>query len=196
MDDKLKKPSSRKRDKEARISRVVNQEKSLEEIVFSENEESALNRVVVMDDLMNEAFNSHDKDVNSTMNLLMTKLSHHNNISVLLVCHELYRKGPNSVLLCDQLTRMHLHSVANAQRARKYVCNYLTDEDEKAQYNELFKEHVLSVGDSVNGKRRGSTFVKFSSQSGEDGGIRAGRFLTFNECNHSVVHELSRKKKY
>ena len=39
VDDKLKKPSSRKRDKEGRISRVVNQEKSFEEIVFSENEE-------------------------------------------------------------------------------------------------------------------------------------------------------------
>ena len=154
MDDKLKKPSSRKRDKEGRISSrvVVNQEKSLEEIVFSENEVSAPNRVVVMDDLINESFNSHDKDMNSMMNLLMTKLSHHDNISVLLVCHELYPKGPNSVLLCDQLTGMHLHSVANAQKARNYVCNYLTDEDEKARYNELFKEHVLSVGDSVNGK--------------------------------------------
>ena len=161
VDDKLKKPPSRKRDKEGRISRVVNQEKSLEEIVFSENEESALNRVVVMDDLMNEAFNSYDKDVNSMMNLLMTKLSHHNNISVLLVCHELYPKGPNSVLLHDQLTGMHLHSIANAQKARNYVCNYLTDEDEKAQYNELFKEHVLNVGDSVNGKQRGSIFIKF-----------------------------------
>ena len=38
VDDKLKKPSSRKRDKEGKISRVVNQEKSMEEIVFSENE--------------------------------------------------------------------------------------------------------------------------------------------------------------
>ena len=76
VDDKLKKPSFRKRDKEGRISRVVNQEQSLEEIVFSENEESTPNRVVVMDDLMNEAFNSCDKDVNSMMNLLMTKLSH------------------------------------------------------------------------------------------------------------------------
>ena len=92
VDEKLKKPSSRKRDKEGRISKVVNQEKSLEEINFSENKESALNRVVVMDDLMNKAFNSCDKDVNSTMNLLMMKLSHHNNISVLLVCHELYPK--------------------------------------------------------------------------------------------------------
>ena len=66
---------------------------------------------------MNEAFISRDKEVNSMMNLLMTKLSHHNNISVLLVCHELYPKGSNSVLLRDQLTGMHLHVVANVQKA-------------------------------------------------------------------------------
>ena len=79
------------------------------------------------------------------------------------------------------------------------MCNYLTDEDEKTQYNELFKEHVLNVGDSVNGKGRGSTFVKFSSQGGVNGegggGVRASRSFTFNERDHSVVHELSRKKK-
>ena len=90
--------------------------------------------------------------MNSTVDLLMTKLNHHSNISVLLDCHELYPKGPNSVLLHDQLTGMHLHSVSNVQKARNYVCNYLTDENKKAQYNELFKEHVSNVGDSVNGK--------------------------------------------
>ena len=52
-----------------------------------------------MDDLVNDDFNLKEKEVNSTMNLLMTKLSHHNNILVLIVCHELYPKGPNSVLL-------------------------------------------------------------------------------------------------
>ena len=89
---------------------------------------------------------------------------------------------------------MHLHSVANAHKARNYMCNYLTDEDEKAQHNKLFKKHLLNVGDSVNVKRRGSIFIKFSSQGGEGGGIRADRFLTFNERDHSVIHELSRKK--
>ena len=88
---------------------------------------------------------------------------------------------------------MQLHSVANVQKERNYVCEYLTDQDEKAQYNKLFKEHVLNVGDSVNGKRRGSIFIKFPSQGGEGGGIRAGRFFIFNERDHSVVHELSRK---
>ena len=62
-----------------------------------------------------------ETEINSTMNLLMTKLSHHNNISVLIVCHELYPKGPNSVLLREQLTGMHLHSVANAQKAKNYI---------------------------------------------------------------------------
>ena len=92
------------------------------------------------------------------MNLLMTKLSHHNNISVLLVCHELYPKGTNSVLLREQLTGMHLHAMANAQKAKSYVCNYLADEEEKCQYNQLFKEHILDVNNSVKGKRRGSVF--------------------------------------
>ena len=89
----------------------------------------APNRVIVMDDLMNEAFNSRDKEVNSTMNLLMTKLSHHNNTSVLLVCHELYRIWHSMVLLREQLTGIHLHAVANAQKAKNYICNYLADKD-------------------------------------------------------------------
>ena len=67
----------------------MNEHRDLEQIVFSEDENNAPNRVVVMDDLMNEAFSSRDNEINSTMNLLMTKLSHHNNISVLIVCHEL-----------------------------------------------------------------------------------------------------------
>ena len=85
-----------KRDKHRSL---LNEHKDLEEIVFGESENNTPNRVIVMDDLMNDAFNPKDKEVNSTMNLLMTKLSHHNNISVLIVCYELYPKGPNSVLL-------------------------------------------------------------------------------------------------
>ena len=172
----------------------MNEHRDLEQIVFSEDLNNAQNRVVVMDDLMNEAFNSRDKEINSTMNLLMTKLSRHNNISVLIVCHELYPKGPNSVLLREQLTGMHLHSVANAQKAKNYICNYLTDDDEKCQYNQLFKEHVLDIGDSVKGRRCGSIFIKFSSPTvSEDSGLRAGRFLTFNERDHSVIHELTKR---
>ena len=68
----------------------------MEDIVFGENEKSALNRVIVLDDLMTEAFGVWDNE--SMMNLLMTKLSHHNNVSVLIVCHECYPKGKNSVL--------------------------------------------------------------------------------------------------
>ena len=65
------------------------------------------------------------------------------------------------MLLRDRLTGIHLHSVANTQKAKNYVCNYSTD-DEKAQYNQLLKEHVLDVVDGVKGKCRGSIFVKFS----------------------------------
>ena len=149
-----------------------------------------------MDDLINKAFNSRDKEVNSMMNLLMTKLSHHNNISVLLVCHELYPKGTNSVLLREQLTGMHLHTVANAQKAKNYVCNYLADEDEKCQYNQLFKEHILDVNDSVKGKRRrGSVFIKFSPSVSEENGLTVGRILTFSDKDHSVIHEISRGQK-
>ena len=84
----------------------------------SKSENEVPNRVIVMDNLMNEAFNSRDKEVNSMMNLLITKLSHHNNISVLLVCHELYPKGPSCVLLREHLTGMHLHAVQMRKRPR------------------------------------------------------------------------------
>ena len=172
---------------------LMNERRDLEQIVFSEDENNAPNRVVVMDDLMNEAFNSRDKEIYSRMNLLMTKLSHHDNISVLIVCHELYPKGRNSVLLEEQLTGMHLHSVANTQKAKNYVCNYLTDDDEKCQYNQLFKEHMLDIGDNVKGRRRGSIFIKFPPMVSEDSGLRAGRFLTFNERDHSVIHKLTKR---
>ena len=186
-----KESSSCKRDKHG-VS--ISGKRDIEQIVFSENENNSPNRVVVMDDLMNEAFNSRDKEVTSTMNLLMTKLSHHNNLSVLIVCHELYPKGPNSVLLREQLTGVHLHSVANSQKARNYVHTYLTENDEKAQYNQLFKEYVLDVVDGVKGKHRGSIFIKFSPSVDNETGLTAGRFLTFNERDHSVVHELTKKR--
>ena len=188
--DTAKQQQSRKRDKHGNV--VMKEHQSLEQIVFSKNEHDTPNRVIVMDDLMNEAFNSRDKEVNSMMNLLMTKLSHHNNISVLLVYHELYPKGSNLVLLIEQLRGMHLHTVANVQKAKNYVCNYLADEDEKCQYNRLFKEHILDVNDSIKGKRWGSVFIKFSLSVNEENGLRVGRFLMFNDRNHSVIHEISR----
>ena len=186
-----KKESSSKRDKHGAS---ISSRRDIEQIVFSENENNAPNRVVVMDDLMIEAFNSRDKEVTSTINLLMTKLIHHSSISVLIICHELYPKGPNSVLLRDQSTGIHLHSVANAQKAKNYVCNYLTDDDEKAHYNQLFKEHVLNVVDGVKGKHRGSIFVKFSPIVDNETGLKAGRFLTFSKRDHSVVHELMKER--
>ena len=64
--------------------------------MFNEDQQSTPNRVIVFDDLMTEAFSNKDNE--STMNLIMTKLSHHNNLSILIVCHELYPKGKNSVL--------------------------------------------------------------------------------------------------
>ena len=162
--------------------------------MFSKSKNEVPNRVIVMDNLMNKAFNSRDKEVNSMMNLLMTKLSHHNNISVLLVCHELYPKGPNCVLLREQLTGMHLHAVANVQKAKNYVCNYLVDEDKKCQYNQLFKEHILDINDSTKGKRHGSMFIKFSPLVSEENRLRVGRFLTFNNRDHSVIHKISKRQ--
>ena len=75
----------------------------------------------------------------------MTKLSHHNNVSVLIVCHKLYPKGSNSVLMREQLTGVHIHSVANLQIPRNFIKNYLLDDDEKKQFDKLFKEHFLML---------------------------------------------------
>ena len=100
-------------------------------IVYDEDESNSPNHVVVLDDLMSEAFNSKNKQMSQAMDLLMTKLSHHNNVSVLIVCHELYPKGPNSVLMREQLTGVHIHSVANLQNPRNFIKNYLSDDDEK-----------------------------------------------------------------
>ena len=111
----------------------------MEDIVFGENEKTTPNRVIVLDDLMTEAFGVWDNK--SMMNLLMTKLSHHNNISMLIVCHELYPKGKNSVLFRD--TGIHLHSIANQQKVKKYIYSYLSDDQEKRHYDQLFNEHIL-----------------------------------------------------
>ena len=67
-----------------------------EDVVFAETEQTTPNRVIMLDDLMTEAFNVRDNEV--MMNLLIMKSSHHNNMSILIVCHELYPKGKNSVL--------------------------------------------------------------------------------------------------
>ena len=66
-----------------------------EDIVYGEDEKTVPNRMIVFDDLMTEAFGNKDNE--STMNLITTKLSHHNNLSVLIVCHELY---PKARVLC------------------------------------------------------------------------------------------------
>ena len=95
------------------------QQQDLEDIVFSEDEKSAPSRVMVFDDLMTEAFSNHQNE--ATMNLFTTKLSHPNNVSILIVCHKLYPKGKNSVLFHDQLTGVHLQAIANQQRIRRYV---------------------------------------------------------------------------
>ena len=167
---------------------VVKATSDKEDTVFGESEKTAPNRIIVMDDLMTNAFNVRDND--ATMTLLMTKLSHHNNISVLIVCHELYPKGNNSILFQDQLTEVHLHSIANQQKAKRYVDSYLTDDKERKHYDQLFNEHSLCINDSLKGNRRGSILIKFTlSPYQHSTRRRIGRFLTFNEHDFSVVHE-------
>ena len=156
------------------------------DIVYGEDEKTAPNRMIVFDDLMTEAFS--DKDNESTMNLITTKLSHHNNLSVLIV----YPKGKSSMLFKEQLTGVHLRAIANQQRIRRYVYGFLTNDIEKRQFDKLFNEHVLRVNDSLNGNRRGSVFIHFMPGlcTDHEGSLqRIGRFLTFNECGYSVVHE-------
>ena len=146
--------------------------------------------MIVFDDLMTEAFSNKDNE--STMNLIITKLSHHNKLSVLIVCHELYPKGKSSVLFREQLTGVHLHAIANQQRIRRYVYNFYTNDIEKRQFDKLFNEHVLRVNDSLNGNRQGSVFIRFTPGLCTDhkGSLRrVGRFLTINECGYSVVHK-------
>ena len=158
--------------------------------MFNEDEKSAPSRVIVFDDLMMEAFSNRENE--ATMNLLTTKLSHHNNMSILIVCHELYPKGKNSVLFRDQLTGVHLHAIANQQRIHSYIYGFLSDDAEKHQFDHLFNEHVLHINDSLKGNRRGSIFIHFTPGLCTDRfgtRRRIGRFLTFNECDFSVVHE-------
>ena len=104
---------------------------------------------------MTKAFNVRDNEV--TMNLLITKLSHHNNVSILIMCHKLYPKGKNLVLFRDQLTGVHLHSIANQQKVKHYVYGFLSDDNEKKHFDKLFNEHVLNSGEL----RPGSDHTKF-----------------------------------
>ena len=128
--------------------------------MFNEDKKSAHSRVIVFDDLMTEAFLNHENE--ATMNLLTTKLSHHNNMSMLIICHELYPKGKNSVFFRDQLTGVHLHAIANQQRIRCYIYRFLSNDTEKRQFDHLFNEHVLRINDSLKGNRRGSIFIHFT----------------------------------
>ena len=98
------------------IKRKFTSHDDFENVVFGEGEKCAPNCVIILDNLMTEAFNTKDND--TMMNLLMTKLSHHNNLSVLIVCHELYPKGKNSILFREQLTSVHLHSIMNQQKVK------------------------------------------------------------------------------
>ena len=126
------------------------------------------------------------------MNLLMTKLSRHNNLSVLIICHELYPKGKNSILFREQLTSVHLHSIASQQKVKRYVYGFLADNEERRHFDELFNEHVLRVNDNLKGNRRGSIFVRFTPApyQGTKCANRIGRFLTFNKRDFSVIHQV------
>ena len=106
---------------------------------------------------------SENRDI---MQLLMTKLSHHNNISVLIMCQELYPKGKNAVLLQEQLTGVHIHSLTNVRKIVLFIRNYLNDKEEEDQYVKLFEEHVSRVSPAVNKcNRHGSIIVKFNVPS-------------------------------
>ena len=163
--------------------------------MHAESRRDAPHRVIVLDDLMVEAFDkSENRDI---MKLLMTKLSHHNNISVLIVCHELYPKGKNAVLLREQLMGVHIHSLTNVRKIVSFIRNYLNDEEEE-QYVRLFEEHVSQVSPTVDKcNRRGSIIVKFNVPSLKQqqesplgkGRVPVGRFITFNDRDHAVVHE-------
>ena len=133
------------------------------------------------------------------MKLFMTKLSHHNNISILIVCHELYPKGKNAVLLREQLTGLHIHSLTNVRKIVSFIRNYLNDKGEEDQYVRLFEEHVSRVSPTVDKfNRRGSIIVKFNvssikqqqqQESTKKSQAPLRRFITFNDRDHAVVHE-------
>ena len=132
--------------------------------MHAESSGDAPHRVIVLDDLMVETFNkSENRDI---MKLLMMKLSHHNNISVLIVCHELYPKGKNAVLLREQLTGVHIHSLTNVRKIVLFIRNYLNDKGEEDQYVRLFEEHVSRVNPTVDKFNIcGSNIVKFNVPS-------------------------------
>ena len=96
------------------IEKKISNDPRCQRQVYGEDEKTAPNRMIVFDDLMTEAFGNKDNE--STMNLITMKLSHHNNLSILIVCHELYPKGKSSMLFREQLTSVHLHAIANQQR--------------------------------------------------------------------------------
>ena len=54
-----------------------------EDVVFNEVERTAPNIEIVFDNLMTETFTNRDNE--ATRNLMTTKLSHHNNTSILIV---------------------------------------------------------------------------------------------------------------
>ena len=133
------------------IKRKFTSHDDFEHVVFGEGEKCTPTHVIILDDLMTEAFNTEDND--TTMNLLMTKLSQHNNLSVLIVCHELYPKGKNSVLFREQLTGVHLHSIVNQQKVKQYMYGFLADNEERRHFDKLFNEHVLRVNNNLEGNR-------------------------------------------
>ena len=122
-----------------------------EDIVYNEDECIAPNKVIIFNDLMTKAFNN--KGNKSTMNLIMTKLSHHNNLSVFNSVPRVISKRKSSVLFREQLTGVHLHAIANQQRIHRYIYSFLMDDAEKRQFDNLFNEHVLRVNDNLNGNR-------------------------------------------
>ena len=151
--------NKKKNDKQEEPTTLLPQ-KDAKDIVFNEDERSAPSRVIVFDDFMMDAFGNCENE--ATMNLLNKKLSHHNNTSVLIVCHELYPKGKNSVLFRDQLTGVHQHAITNQQKIHHYMYGFLSDDSEKRQFDHLSNEHILLVNDSLKGNRRGSIFIRFS----------------------------------
>ena len=162
-----KPPPPRKRQKKTRKEQQDEQDTTLllpqndpKDIAFNEDKRSTPSRVIVFDDLMTDAFGNRENE--ATMNLLTTKLSHHNNMSMLIVCHKLYPKGKNSMLFIDQLTGVHLHAIANQQKICRYMYGFLSDDSEKRQFDHLFNEHILRVNDSLKGNRRGSIFIHFT----------------------------------
>ena len=191
---RTKKTTSRKRTSsgESKEKRITYQAPN-HRIVYGEDNRLAPHRILVLDDLMVEAFEKPEN--RDLMQLLMTRMSHHNNLSVLIVCHELYPKGKNSVLLREQLTGVHLHSLTNSKKAISFVRNYLNDKGEEEQFKDLFSEYVSRVNPVASKTdRRGSIIVKFNVPSVQsDRGRKAiGRFITFNDKDHAIVHENSK----